>query len=133
MGSWASSRTGYKKLAHFQNGVSILGEIFSRTGCQFGVTYPPKKYPSPPPRVGNKSSSAMTISLVQKSASELGKQIELAKVRRCILLLPTPWSQVSSEKKVLFTVNSLLPLLSRSLPVLNKDEGDCSLTQTPRG
>ena len=48
----ANSRTGYKKLAHFQNGVSILGEIFSRTGCQFGVpggTYPPKKYPSAPP------------------------------------------------------------------------------------
>ena len=47
-----NTRTGYKKLAHFQNGVSILGEIFSRTGCQFGVpggTYPPKKYPSAPP------------------------------------------------------------------------------------
>ena len=47
------SRTEYKKLAHFQNGVSILGEFFFRTGCQFGVpggTYPPKKYPSAPPR-----------------------------------------------------------------------------------
>ena len=36
--------------------MSILGEIFFRTGCQFGVpggTYPPKKYssaPPPPPR-----------------------------------------------------------------------------------
>ena len=38
-------------MAHFQNGVSILGEMFFRTGCQFGVpggTYPPKKYPSAP-------------------------------------------------------------------------------------
>ena len=26
-------RTGYKKLAHFYNGVSILGEILFRTGC----------------------------------------------------------------------------------------------------
>ena len=46
------SRTEYKKLAHFQNGVSILGEIFVRTGCQFGVLggkYPPQKYPSAPP------------------------------------------------------------------------------------
>ena len=42
-------KTEYKNLAHFQNGVSILGEFFVRTGCQFGVldgTYPPKKYPS---------------------------------------------------------------------------------------
>ena len=49
------SRTEYKKLAHFQNGVSILGEIFFRTGCQFGVpggTYPPKKYPCAPPPPG---------------------------------------------------------------------------------
>ena len=32
--------------------MSILGEIFSRTGCQFGApggTYPPKKYPSASP------------------------------------------------------------------------------------
>ena len=39
-------------MAHFYNGVSILGETFSRTGCQFGVpggTYPPKNYPSAPP------------------------------------------------------------------------------------
>ena len=46
----------YKKLVHFQNGVSILGDIFFRTGCQFGVlgsTHPPKKYPSAPP--GGKS------------------------------------------------------------------------------
>ena len=45
------SRTEYKKLAHFWNGVSVLGEFFFRTGCQFGVpgcTYPPKKYPSAP-------------------------------------------------------------------------------------
>ena len=48
-------RTEYKKLAHFYNGVSILGENFSRTGCQFGVpggTYQPKKYPSAPPGIG---------------------------------------------------------------------------------
>ena len=35
--------------------VSILGEIFSRTGCQFGVpgdTYPPQQYPSAPPPPG---------------------------------------------------------------------------------
>ena len=35
--------------------VSVLGEIFFRTGCQFGVpggTYPPKKYPSAPPPPG---------------------------------------------------------------------------------
>ena len=40
-------------MAHFQNGVSISGEIFFRTRCQFGVpggTYPPKKYPSAPRR-----------------------------------------------------------------------------------
>ena len=61
-----------KKLAHFQNGVSVLGRILergiknwpiSRTGYQFqgkfflerganlesrGATYPPKKYPSAP-------------------------------------------------------------------------------------
>ena len=46
------SRTEYKKVAHFLNGVSILWEFFFRTGCQFGVpggTYPPKKYPSAPP------------------------------------------------------------------------------------
>ena len=51
----ANSRTGYKKLAHFYNGGSILGENVSRTGCQFGVpggTYPPKKYPSAPPPPG---------------------------------------------------------------------------------
>ena len=55
-------RTEYKKLAHFQNGVSVLGRIlerginfrgiFFRTGCQSGGpggTYPPKKYPSAPP------------------------------------------------------------------------------------
>ena len=39
-------------MAHFYNGVSILGEIFPRTGCQYGVqggTYPPKKYPIAPP------------------------------------------------------------------------------------
>ena len=48
----ANSRTGYKKMAHFLDGVSILGEIYFRTECQFGVpegTYPPKKYPSAPP------------------------------------------------------------------------------------
>ena len=48
----ANSRTGYKKLAYFQNGVSIVGKFFSRTGCHFGVpggTCPPKKYPSAPP------------------------------------------------------------------------------------
>ena len=46
------TRTEYIKLAHFQYGESILGEIFSRAGCQFGVpggTYPAAKYPSPPP------------------------------------------------------------------------------------
>ena len=55
-------RKEYKKLAHFQNGVSVLGRILERginfkgivfrTGCQFGGpggTYPPKKYPSAPP------------------------------------------------------------------------------------
>ena len=49
----ANSRTGYKKLAHFQNWVSILAESFFRTGCQFGVpggTYPPKKFSSASPR-----------------------------------------------------------------------------------
>ena len=54
--NWPISRTGYKKLAHFQNGVSILGENFFKTGCQFGVlggTYTPKKYSSAPP--GRKS------------------------------------------------------------------------------
>ena len=39
--NWPISRT-----------VSVLGEFFFRTGCQFGVQgdkYPPKKYPSAPP------------------------------------------------------------------------------------
>ena len=43
---------GTKNSAHLQNGVSILGEFVFRTGCQFGVpggTYLPKKYPSAPP------------------------------------------------------------------------------------
>ena len=50
--NWLISRTGYQFQGEFQNGVSILGKIFFRTGCQFGVsggTYPPKKYPSAPP------------------------------------------------------------------------------------
>ena len=40
-------------MAHFENGVSVLGGSFFRTGCQFGVpggTYLPKKNPSAPPR-----------------------------------------------------------------------------------
>ena len=74
-------RTEYKKLAHFQNEVSVLGRILERgiknwptsrtgyqfqgkffselTGCQFGVpggTYPLKKFPSaPPPPLSGKS------------------------------------------------------------------------------
>ena len=60
--NWPISRTGYqfqgefqhgnKKVAYFQIGVSTLGEIFFRTGCQFGVpggTYPSKKIPNCPP------------------------------------------------------------------------------------
>ena len=50
----ANSRTGYKKLAHFLNGVSILGEIFFRRGP--GVPswspwrrIPTQKIPKPPP------------------------------------------------------------------------------------
>ena len=43
---------GYKKIGPFLERVSILGEFFFRTGCQFGDpggTYPPQKYPSAPP------------------------------------------------------------------------------------
>ena len=47
--NWPLSRVGYQFQGEFYNGVSILGQIFFRTGCQFGVpggTYPPQKYPS---------------------------------------------------------------------------------------
>ena len=51
----ANSRTGYKKLVHFLNRVSVLEQFFFRTGWQFevpGSTYLPKKYPSAPPLPG---------------------------------------------------------------------------------
>ena len=41
------SRTGYKKLTYFCDGVSILGQLLFKTGSKFGVpgdTNPPNKY-----------------------------------------------------------------------------------------
>ena len=55
----ANSRTAYKKLAHIQNGVSILGEFFFQNGVPIwspGQHIPTQKLPkSPPPplRRGN--------------------------------------------------------------------------------
>ena len=43
----ANSRTGYKKLAHFLNGVSILGEIFFRRGPGVPSWSPWRRIPTP--------------------------------------------------------------------------------------
>ena len=84
----ANSRMGYKKLAYFQNGVSILGEIFSRTGCQFGVpgsTYPPKKYPSAPPGL-NLSTMAAFFLPMEAIVQRFNYILKLRKLTQFILL-----------------------------------------------
>ena len=49
----ANSRTAYKKLAHFLNGISVLGEIFLERGANFesraAHTHPKNTQVPPPP------------------------------------------------------------------------------------
>ena len=78
------SRTGYQFQGKFQNRVSILREIFFRTGCQFkvpGGKYPPKKYPSapPPPRVcpchSISKKFSLPVLLCQKNGQNFGRNV----------------------------------------------------------
>ena len=59
--NWPISRTGYKKLAHFLNGVSILGECFLERGANLesraAHTYPKNTQLPPPPSSPHGSNS----------------------------------------------------------------------------